>query len=533
MSASREKKLRQEQSSAKWVSSRDLKNQQAEASRKRRDRIYIIIGVVVAVLIIALLLWYFGVFSQDKVVATIDGEDYVEGQMAYYYYNNSVLSNAQVYANYGMSDSYPYSLDEKASEQTITEDDAEMLGIEEEYVGGTYQEYFIQSALHSMVQEHVLLKAAEENGITLSESGQESIESNLESLDESRENYLTSYGVSLSRTKYLQMIYGDSMTESLYKTCMENNELAYEVYNSDLFNELTADIADDEEALDEYYDEHKDTLDTLYYYYATIDGAAETTTDEDGNEVEPTEEESEAAMEAAKKEADELEEKVKDDFSLVEDDEQFTRAGGVLEDMSESDTGYDFLMDSGRKQGDTTVIEGTECYYVIVFDERYLDTSDTVDFRHILIEAVNEDDPDTEEDESANEATDEALDAAHDRAEEIENQWLDEGGTEDQFAELANEYSDDTGSNTNGGLYTKVYNGEMVDSVNDWLFDSERKSGDYDLIYDEDYSGWHIMYYVGSGLPVWKITAIEDLWMDQIQEENTVTTCDDLYSIFD
>ena len=37
-----------------------------------------------------------------------------------------------------------------------------------------------------------------------------------------------------------------------------------------------------------------------------------------------------------------------------------------------------------------------------------------------------------------------------------------DGTDEDSFAELANQYSDDAGSNTNGGLYEDVYKNQMV-----------------------------------------------------------------------
>ncbi len=531
MSASREKKQRKG-ADTPWLSSREQKNQEEQTKLKHKTILYIIIGIIAVILIAALLIWDSGFFQRRATVATIDDNNVVGAQVAYYYYNNDVLMYAQYYANYGMSDYFPYDTSLSPSEQTITEDDLDVTGIDESYVGKTYHEYFLDSAINSLIEEYALIEDAKEAGYTLSESGEESVESAMESIDSSRQSYLTNYGVKLSRTGYLKLVYGDCMNAKLYRKCIENYELAYEFGNSDEFYDF-AEYSDDE--MNEYYEENKDTLDTLYYYYDYIDGTAESTTDEDGNEVDPTDEETEAAMEAAEEEANTLLEEVSGDLSAVEDNEDFTRAGGVMSDLTESSTGYDFLVDQDRQPGDATVIEGTSGYYVVVFEERYLDESNTVDFREILIEAVNEDDPDTEDDESEDDPTEEAYDAAEATAQELLDQWQSEDGTEEGFAELANEYSADTGSNTVGGLYTHVYQGYMIDTVNDWLFDESRQYGDTGLVINEESStkGWHILYYVGENLPVWESTTRYNLWETNLLDSAAVTYTNKLDNLFE
>lgn len=531
MSASREKKQRQS-ADAPWLSSRSQKEQEQEAKRRRNTKIYIVIGIVVVLLVAALLIWNSGVFQRKTVVATIDDQDVIAAQVAYYYYNNDVLVYAQYYANMGLSDYYPYSTSESPSEQTITEDDAETLGIDESYVGLTYHDYFLDTALNSLVQEYAMVAAAEEAGYTLSEDGQAEVDEAMESIDDSIESYLISYGVSLSRNSYLQMVYGDCMTASLYRTCVENYQLAYEYYNSDAFYDL-ADYTDEE--LEAYYEENADTLDTLCYYYMTFDGTAESTTDDEGNTVDPTDEETEAAMAAALEEAEAMQEQVDGDLSAVEDNEDFTKAEGVMSDISSSSVGYDWLVDADREPGETTIIEGTSSYYLVVYGERYLDTSNTVDFRHILIEAVNEDDPDTEEDESEDDPTDEAFETAQETAQALLDQWLEDGGSEEDFAALAEEYSADSGSNTNGGLYTHIYQGYMIDTVNDWLFDESRQSGDTGLVINEESStqGWHILYYVGENMPVWESTARINIWLDDLLANTEVVELNALAKMFE
>ena len=87
---------------------------------------------------------------------------------------------------------------------------------------------------------------------------------------------------------------------------------------------------------------------------------------------------------------------------------------------------------------------------------------------------------------------------AEQKAQDILAEWESGDATEDSFAALANEYSEDPGSNTTGGLYEQVYQGQMMTEFNDWCFDPARKPGDTGIVYSES-TGYHIMYFVGYG----------------------------------
>ena len=89
----------------------------------------------------------------------------------------------------------------------------------------------------------------------------------------------------------------------------------------------------------------------------------------------------------------------------------------------------------------------------------------------------------------------EAWEATRVKAQQMLDEWVAGDGTEEGFAALANEHSVDGGSNTNGGLYTDVYQGEMVEAFDAWCFDPARQVGDYGLVKTE--YGYHIMYYCG------------------------------------
>ena len=79
--------------------------------------------------------------------------------------------------------------------------------------------------------------------------------------------------------------------------------------------------------------------------------------------------------------------------------------------------------------------------------------------------------------------------------------WEQSDQTEDDFAQLANSFSQDSGSNTKGGLYENVYKGQMVQEFNDFCFDPARKPGDVGIVFNESdsYCGYHLVYYVGQG----------------------------------
>ena len=127
-----------------------------------------------------------------------------------------------------------------------------------------------------------------------------------------------------------------------------------------------------------------------------------------------------------------------------------------------------------------------------------------VDIRHILIQP--EDSGQT--DESGYPVyTEEAWAAAKAEADKIYGEWRGGNHTEDRFAQLAMQYSVD-GSASNGGLYTDVYEGQMVENFNDWCFDETRKVGDFDLIQTQ--FGYHIMYFSGS-TEIWYSNAEYDL----------------------
>jgi len=116
-----------------------------------------------------------------------------------------------------------------------------------------------------------------------------------------------------------------------------------------------------------------------------------------------------------------------------------------------------------------------------------------VDVRHILVEVKT----------SGTDAEGKAVSTDEDWAncladtEKILASWKEGAATEESFALLANTFSTDPGSNTNGGLYTYVYEGQMVKNFNDWCFDPNRQVGDTGIVQTD--FGYHIIYFVQGG----------------------------------
>ena len=168
----------------------------------------------------------------------------------------------------------------------------------------------------------------------------------------------------------------------------------------------------------------------------------------------------------------------------------------VMEDVAGSSVSAqafaEWMQDASRKAGDSTVYEQEDAgYYVVLFQSRETEEYNTVNVRHILVQAEDTDGDGT--------ISDEEKAAAEEKMNDIKAEWEAGEQTEDAFAALANEYSEDPGSNTNGGLYENVYKNQMVAEFNDFCFAEGRKAGDVDVVYNEN-TGYHLIYFVGEGM---------------------------------
>lgn len=134
-----------------------------------------------------------------------------------------------------------------------------------------------------------------------------------------------------------------------------------------------------------------------------------------------------------------------------------------------------------------------------------------IDVRHILVKVSSGVE---NSDGSITFADEEEAAAAYAEAEAILAQWL-ENPTEENFAALAKEYTEDS-NGEDGGLYTDVYPGMMVTTFNDWCFDENRQVGDYGIVATK--FGYHIMFFSGFGEELW-LSDTRNAYMNQMQSE--------------
>ena len=473
--------------------SKQEKARQEAVDSKRKAVVYTIIGVICAIAAAALLIWNSGFFQSRAVAMTVGDVEYTVPQVDYFY-----MELYNQYAYYGMLDgSVP------ADEQ-----------IYDEETGETWHDFFLSYAEESLSTLTALYQAAVADGRSLTEEELQSVEDQIEQYRVSAIS--AGYG---SLESYLRMYYGQYMTTDIYR-----NMLQMQILGTNYYNDYQEGLTYSEDELDAYYDENSGTLDTYVHSSCFIPADAA----EDA-----TEEEEEAALAAARETADAMAAELEAGGDFAQLAEEYTAGqedAVVSVDLTVpgnqlSSLYGDWLRDDARESGDVTVAEsstGNGCF-VVQFTDRYLLTSDTVDLRRILIEA--------ETDEGADAPTQAQMDAALEEAEALLDEWKAGDATEDSFAELAAEHSDDTSASSTGGLYN-IYKGQMIPGFDEWAFDSARQAGDTGIVEDttEGHQGYHIIYYIGTDEPYWMQQADSSLrtqdtadWLEEITAGYPVT----------
>ena len=473
MSASRERKKRQEFLASGGMDRKAQREAEQRAAERKSTILYSTIAILFVAITAFLLVYNSGILQRKAKAVTVDGETYTADDAAFYYYESYLGFYNSLINQYG---SYGPSLLGLDPSQPLSSQNAFGSTAED---AQTWEEYFKDQAVETMRFVTAAKKAAKEDGYSLTEEDQASIDSQIENMKSSAKVSGTSY------KNYLVNVYGPLMTTKCFESNLEDYTLA-----TSYANNYSASLTYTEDEVQAVYDADPKDYDNISYLLVTVNGSA-ATTDEDGNTIEPTEEEKEAAWEEAKTAAQAL----LDAYNAGEDLEEAAKAYEDIATYSSTEKGsygsskyVEWCYEDGRQAGDTTIIEdedNSRCY-VVVFNDRFLDETKTVDVRHILI---NEDSFPSEED-----VTDEEIKA---KAEEILASW---DGTEEGFAQLAMEYSQDS-SASSGGLYTNVPKGQMVESFEEWIFDDARQSGDTGIVKSE--YGYHIIYFVGNEPAQW------------------------------
>lgn len=456
MSASREKKIRQERVSSGYVDPKLQKAQEEKSKQRRQNIIFAVAALAFVVCAIVLLLNNSKVFQRNAAAVRVDGTTYTAADLAYFF--------PSAYSTVMSTDEHADEIDTSKSltEQTSPYDD------------GTWFDHIAAEAAKQLALAVRQSAAAKSANFDTSAA-----EADLSNVLESLRGYASSNGVSVNR--YLQSNYGTLMTQKVFERNYRMAAIA-NAYATAYSEGLT--FSDDE--LLAVYEGDTTASDSVDFDYVLVrSGAASDATDAEktaATEKAHTLAETALARIAA---GDAMED-------IAADIENATYGHRAYARYSSSSDMLVWLFDDARKAGDTTVIDISSGTYALRFNSRSRSDEYPVTVRHILV-------------------ADEA--AANDAL----AQWQAGPATEESFAALATELSTDTGSSSNGGLYEDIYLGEMVEPFESWCFDPARKAGDTGIV-QTDY-GYHVMYYVGaSEHMLWQEIALNQLRSEAVTE---------------
>lgn len=385
--------------------------------------------------------------------------------MAYYYFQGYYASLQSYYGDYfkGMTGIDP---EKKLKEQSVNDSQT---------VFAYFLEQLIRPNLKNMLclNEAALAAGYEVEAAVMAKAKDEAKATDLSSLPYLTQDELVYFTELTTRASYYQMYLQDhyTYTDADYSAYADEQGDALKTAQ---YTRYTIKLSDLDDAAKETLTAKLDALKELHGYEAFVTG---------------------------------LTALLKELYPVLTDDQiaQTLESGTTLSTASASDTTLNtWAFEQGRAVGDVTYYKdsaGTSAVVGCLLRTPYYDESLTVNVRHIL--AL------TEQHESA--------DGARAQAQQWYDAWLAGEKTEDSFAAMAKEKSEDGGSASEGGLYQNVTPGQMVDAFNNWCFDAARQSGDTGLV-DTSY-GTHIMYFSSFGLPRWKAQARTELVAKDYQKD--------------
>ena len=491
MSASSKKKLRNAEQAEKLT-----EKQLAEQKEAKKLKLYTTLAVVILIALVVFAAYTgitrvvtnSGIRERNTVALTI-GEDKINNAELNYFFMDAVNQFYNQYGSYaallGLDISKPL------DEQIFNEETSE-----------TWADNFMNSAIQNARMTYALANEAKANGFTLPEAAVSSIDQSMSTM----ELYASMYGYP-STEAYVKAMYGNGASAKSLRAYFELTSLA-NAYQTDYYNSLTYEDAELRAAEAENFDKYSSY--SYNYYYLSTTNFVEGEKGEVGYTAEQ--------MAAAAKNAEAAAKSLTEGITTVE---AFDKAVAALSidaeyaaaaSFASNDVIYgnissiyaDWITDASRKAGDMTYVANTTVstdengneteqisgYYVLMFNSKNDNTFALANVRHILVDFEGGSYDSTT---GITTYSDEEKATAKAAADEIYNEWKNGAATEESFAALANEKSDD-GDGTTGGLVENVYPGRTVPNFENWCF-GDRKIGDTDIVESE--YGYHIMFYCG------------------------------------
>lgn len=490
-----ERKARIAKSAKKNAHSMEARN---TAKKVVNKVISIVLCAVIVLGVVAFSLNYYGALQRVIKIGGVGSDQSVTiAEYEYYYMRayNQVRYQAQYYQYYYQT-SNGYDLSLTPEEQTQTTKDADGNEI-------TWAEKLHEDTLEIIQLHKAYYNEALKMGLKLTKADEAFIDKQIEDLRDEAKSAGSNSSSSNSENKvtyslnaYLRKVYGGSINERFLRKQLKIQVLAQK-YLTERTNEIAKDY--DQKDIDAEYKK-----DTTAYDFATFRAYTFKTT-----ELTKEDNETDDALKARQAKANaEVKKNANDFYNAVTNDATFTAKAkelnkdtadynvdketkySMLKSTAQSTFSEDaakWLFDSSTKVGSKKLFSDEENgKYIVVLALSKPHQEQTVTARHILFQ--------TKDQNSGNDLSEEEIAKKKTQAEDVLKKFNEGDKTEDSFAALANEYNEDTGSSSNGGLYEHIYPGQMVTEFNDWVFDANRKAGDVELV-ETDY-GYHIIYFV-------------------------------------
>ncbi len=358
----------------------------------------------------------------------------------------------------------------------------------------SWYDYFVNQAKIQYEELYLVYNKAVEEGFSMTEESAKSLEEALKTLEDAAKDAKT------SENKYLQSMYGPNITKDDYKE-FTTRRLIF----ADFYEKYMDSLEYKNEDIEKYYSDNKTDFDVVdyYSYTAKADSANNKSAEEVANGIKDASTDTESFLATLKPIVGE------DIFKA----ETYLKEGATY---TKGDDTSEWLFDKDRKAGDVTVIKtkaasstASDTYTVICFLERGREEYKLATMRHILfmVEDLTDDKGNTIKDENGVAKTNDAEQKAE--AEKILKQWQDGAATQESFAALVKDHSDDEGSVNNGGLYEDFDQTTMVDEITDWIWAEGRKAGDCEIV--KTSYGYHIVYFVEYGEEKWSSDVVSTL----------------------
>lgn len=490
-----ERKARIAKSAKKNAHSMEARNTAKKVANKV---ISIVLCAVIVLGVVAFSLNYYGALQRVIKIGGVGSDQSVSiAEYEYYYMRayNQVRYQAQYYQYYYQT-SNGYDLSLTPEEQTQTTKDADGNEI-------TWAEKLHEDTLEIIQLHKAYYNEALKMGLKLTKADEAFIDKQIEDLRDEAKSAGSNSSSSNSENKvtyslnaYLRKVYGGSINERFLRKQLKIQVLAQK-YLTERTNEIAKDY--DQKDIDAEYKK-----DTTAYDFVTFRAYTFKTT-----ELTKEDKETDDALKARQAKANaEVKKNANDFYNAVTNNATFTAKAkelnkdtadynvdketkySMLKSTAQSTFSEDaakWLFDSSTKVGSKKLFSDEENgKYIVVLALSKPHQEQTVTARHILFQ--------TKDQNSGNDLSEEEIAKKKTQAEDVLKKFNEGDKTEDSFAALANEYNEDTGSSSNGGLYEHIYPGQMVTEFNDWVFDANRKAGDVELV-ETDY-GYHIIYFV-------------------------------------